>query len=149
MPFIENIVPGSPEADFIRQNARLFTPAQVNNVIDNETGNTVLHYAVINGFANAVSKLVRVKDINLNIKNNQGLCPLFYALLINSSTIVDLLIDPERENRIDINKKINDDSGITYFHLVAINEIELFGIKRDEATSHQIEDAKSKLNGLV
>lgn len=149
MPFIENIVPGSPEADFIRQNVRLFTSAQVNNVIDNETGNTVLHYAVISGFMNAVSKLMKVKDINLNIKNNQGLCPLFYALLINSSTIVDILIDSSRENRIDINKKINDDPGITYLHLVAINGIELFGIKRDEATSDQIEDAKSKLNEFI
>lgn len=77
--------------------------------IQDQFGNTALHYAALGNYAVIVLALMQVDALQFNVVNNAGATPLLTAFLNDSNNVINLLLTPAMVARgLDINKADND-----------------------------------------
>jgi len=81
----------SESAMLARAKESLAAGADVNAVVDRETGNTALHQAALNGYWNVVQYLL-LKGADPNVVNPCGETPLHLSVRVDNRAIVSLLL---------------------------------------------------------
>ena len=84
----------------------------VNDIVNPETGNTILHYAALYGFYNVIRALIEVYNADYNKQNNLGLTPFFYIVSNIDSNIFNFQYFAKMKN---INYNLEDLYGLNIF----------------------------------
>ncbi len=104
-------------ASIVRYADHLFAPpAGVNIRLQDNAGNSPLHYAVINSDDNAVIELLVRSQAPLNVQNCQGETPLFIAARQNDVAVVKFLL------RSGANANVATVDEATPLHVAAAND---------------------------
>lgn len=83
--------------------------AGANANLQDESGNTALHYATQEDHVAVVLRLLQIDNLQLNLRNNLGNTPLISAISSNSAGVVNILLTPvNKERGLDINAANNE-----------------------------------------
>lgn len=83
--------------------------AGANVNLQDESGNTALHYASLANQVAVALRLLQLADLQLNLRNNLGNTPLISAISSNSAGVVNILLTSvNKERGLDINAANNE-----------------------------------------
>ena len=92
----------------------------VNDIVNPDNGNTLLHYAANFGFYNVVRTLIEKFDADVNIQNKAGFSPLF-LIVSNTDTNIFNFHYLLKTEKIDFSLK--DSNGLNIFPFFSNNII--------------------------
>eukprot|EP01095_Lingulamoeba_sp_RSL-Kostka_P005781 TRINITY_DN1755_c0_g1_i1.p1 TRINITY_DN1755_c0_g1~~TRINITY_DN1755_c0_g1_i1.p1 ORF type:complete len:178 (+),score=42.18 TRINITY_DN1755_c0_g1_i1:102-635(+) len=98
-------------------------PSNHINIVDQEFGSSMLHYAIEYGLIEVIKKLLSFETIDVNISNYESLCPIHYGALSNNEEILNLLLQHP-----DINPNITTEEKKTAL-MISISENKIISAK--------------------
>ena len=85
------------------------------NIQHRDDQETLLHITVRRSFQGMMERLLK-QDVDINLKNKQGLTPLLYAVSIDQPATAGVLLNHMKANKLSLSEQ-RDPAGLTALHL--------------------------------